>query len=687
MTAGKTAQLGATQVIHLRAASSCADLSGDHIAGFDWRQTPLGAAAQWSPSLRVAVDIMLLSPFPCALVWGPDLTLIPNLSYISLMSSGDQSLGTRFDQLWHDQWSRIGPWVFQALEGRANFIDTPLQLGAGPDGPAWFAFGYAPLRDEQGAVAGFLHTAINTTASMDQVRQWREQAQGFERQMGEYLPSSDHLWHMARDAMVVVDRQLALLAANAAWRRVLGWDVQSMDTVALVDLVHPADRAEVRLAITDLLQGREVHEVESRLKHKDGHYCWICWSARPQGDVLVAVGRDITEERLHIVREAQGLLRDNQRMEIVGQLAGGMAHEMNNLLAGVGGSLELLQRRMSQGRLERIDEYVHVARDSVQRAMALTHRLLAFARSQPLQPCPADINRLLLELQPLILQALGPDFELHWLLDVAPWPIHVDAAQLEIAILHLCNNARDAAHERGVVNIRTSNERLPAQTVHGENIPAGDYVAILVEDKGTGMPAQVLARAFEPFFTTKPKGRGAGLGLAMVYGFVRQSGGHVWVESNAQDGTIVTLLFARHHGELPATESSSAPAEVKRGAGERILLIDDQLNLRALMREVLTDTGFVVSEAGDAVEAMAIYEQSGPFDLVISDIGLPGGMSGRQLGRAIRQQRQTQRMLFITGYTEQPLERSLLDQPGTALMLKPFSLQSLVDKVLGMLDV
>lgn len=687
MNAGKAARMGATQVIHLAAASCSAQMAGEHITRFDWGPTPLGALTQWPPSLRVAVDIMLLSPFPCALVWGRALTLIPNRSYMALLPGVKQSLGMRFDLLWHEEWPRIGPWVFQALEGRANFIDAPIQLNSHEhDGPAWFAFGYAPLRDEQGAVAGLLHTAIDNTASMEQVRQWREQARGFEHQVGQYLPSSDHLWRMARDAMVVVSRELTLLAANEAWQRVLGWDVQGMDTVALVDLVHPGDRAEVRLAITDLLQGKAVHEVESRLKHRDGHYCWMCWSARSQGDVLVAVGRDITQERSSIVREAEGLLRDNQRMEIVGQLAGGMAHEMNNLLAGVGGSLELLQRRMGQGRMERIDEYVHVARDSVQRAMALTHRLLAFARSQPLQPRPVNVNTLLLELKPLVHQALGPDFDVHWQLDVAPWPIRVDCAQLEIAMLHLCSNARDAAAEQGVLTVRTSNERLPARTLHGESIPAGDYVAILVEDGGTGMPAEILSRAFEPFFTTKPKGRGSGLGLAMVYGFVHQSGGHVWIESSPSDGTVVTLLFARYPGDLPASDSDIRACARKRGNGERILLVDDQLNLRALMREVLVDNGFEVHEAGDAVQALACYEQDGPYDLVITDIGLPGGMSGRQVGKAIRQTRATQKMLFITGYTEQPLERSLLGKPGTALMLKPFSLENLVGKVYQMLD-
>ncbi|MBC3419703.1 ATP-binding protein [Pseudomonas sp. RW3S2] len=688
MAADEQAQRSATQVIHLVPPSSSVEVRAEHILRFDWGSTPLGALSQWPPSLRIAVDIMLLSPFPCALAWGKELTLIPSQNYLALLADDQSQVGVRFDQLWQVEWERIGPRVFQALDGRASFVDeSPLQVRYRENGDyAWFAFGYAPLHDEQGVVAGILHTAINTTASVEQIRQWRELAQGFQQQIGCHLPNSDYLWRFSRDAMIIVSRDLELLAANDAWRRVLGWDQQSLSAIAVVDFVHPADRAEVRLAINELLLGEVVEQVESRLRHKDGYYRWMSWSARPEGDVLIAVGRDITEERTTILREAENLLRDSQRMETVGQLAGGMAHEMNNLLAGIGGSLELLQRRLGQGRLERIDEYVHVARDSVQRAMALTHRLLAFSSSQPLQPRLLDVNSLLRGLEPLIHQALGPEFVLNWQLDLAPWPVQVDPGQLEVAILNLCSNAQDAVVERGRLTIRTANERFVSGDKHGESIPAGDYVAIHVEDEGQGMPADVVSRAFEPFFTTKPKGRGAGLGLPMIYGFARQSGGYVWIQSMPGKGTQVTLLFPRHPGELPVVSEGVEVPVLKRGRSERILLVDDEVNLRALMKEVLVEHGFDVTEAGDAGMALERYREGGLFDLVITDIGLPGGMSGRQVGKTIRQAKPLQKILFITGYTAQPIERSLLDQPGTALMLKPFSLESLAVQVQRMLE-
>lgn len=688
MAADEQAPKGATQVIHLVSPSPSVEVHAEHILHFDWGSTPLGALSQWPPSLRIAVDIMLLSPFPSALAWGKELTLIPSQSYLALLVDDQRQVGERFDQLWHVEWERMGPRVFQALEGSASFVDeSPIQVRYRESSEyAWFAFGYAPLRDEQGTVAGFLHTAINTTASVEQIRQWRELAQSFEQQIGCHLPNSDPLWRLSRDAMIIVSRDLELLAANDAWHRVLGWEQQSLNAIALVDLVHPADRAEVRLAINDLLLGTVIEQVESRLRHKDGYYRWMSWSAWLEGDVLIAVGRDISDERTTILREAESLLRDSQRMEAVGQLAGGMAHEMNNLLAGIGGSLELLQRRLGQGRLERIDEYVHVARESVQRAMALTHRLLAFSSSQPLQPRLLDVNGLLQHLGPFIRQALGPEFALNWQLDLAPWPVRVDPGQLEIAILNLCSNARDAVVERGCLTIRTANERFVNGNEHDESIPAGDYIAIHVQDEGHGMPADAVSRAFEPFFTTKPKGRGAGLGLPMVYGFARQSGGYVWIESAPGKGTQVTLLFPRHPGELPVVSEEGEVPALKRGRTERILLVDDEVNLRSLMKEVLVEHGFDVIEASDSGMALEHYRESGVFDLVITDIGLPGGMSGRQVGKTIRQAKPLQKILFITGYTAQPLERSLLDQPGTALMLKPFSLESLAVQVQRMLE-
>lgn len=385
------------------------------------------------------------------------------------------------------------------------------------------------------------------------------------------------------------------------------------------------------------------------------------------------------------MRRSEALLRNNQRVTVVSQLAGGMAHEMNNLLSGIGGSLELLQRRIDQGQPDRIASYVELARDSVERAMILTHQLLAFSRTQRLSPRPLNSTQVMTASQPLFLQALGPEILLECHLDSDAWPILVDSGQLEIALVNLCTNAREACNLAGTVTIRSFNQRLEDdERAHG-GLPGGDYLAIQVEDNGHGMASEDIPRAFEPFFTSKPAGRGAGLGLSMVYGFVHQSGGYVWLESTLEQGTRVTMIFPRCLQAVEPEATPQLPVLMEPVHDRRLLLIDDESGLRALMKEALVEQGFEVIDVADAAGAMSKFRHEGSFDLVITDIGLPGGSSGRQVAQAMRLLQPQQKILFITGYSEHPIEQALLDQPGTGLMLKPFSLALLVARVQSML--
>ncbi|MCE5988289.1 MULTISPECIES: ATP-binding protein [unclassified Pseudomonas] len=686
VVANGTPREPAPQVI-LQAPVLAPDMMAERIARFDWGRTSLGPLPRWPASLRIAVDMMHLSPFPCAVVWGPDLSVVHNDAYRALRPVALDALGLAFDALWSDVWPAMGPWVFKALEGHSSFVeDPPLRIacGEGMD-PFWCAFGYAPLRDELGSVAGFLHTVIETTASIEAYHHWREQAQGFERQIEQHVAEREQFWQLSRDAMMTVTPELKVHAANPAWYRILGWAEEQVRDVPVLELVHPADRAEVQVAVSGFLQYSNTEQLETRLRHRDGHYHWFRWSARFDGTLLTAVGRDITEDREEAARQSEALMRNNERLEVVGQLAGGVGHEMNNLLSGIGGSLELLQRRLQEGRLERVEAYVAVARDSVQRAMELTHRLLAFSRHQPLAPKPLDFNRQLRLSEPLLLRTLGAEMRLHWQLDVTPWAVNLDVSQLENALINLCANAREACLERGNVTLRTVNKRLKTCFPDEDGLPPGDYVALQVEDDGHGMSAVDIARAFEPFFTTKPIGRGSGLGLSMVYGFVGQSGGYAWIESAPNQGTKVSMLFPRWHDPVPEAPAL-APRSHRMAGGERLLLVDDELGLRAVMREYLTERGFEVTEAGDANSALERFRHGGPFDLVITDIGLPGGFSGRQVAKAMRMQLPQQKILFITGYADQPIEAQLLEQPGTALMNKPFSLADLADQALRMLE-
>ncbi|MDU9404342.1 ATP-binding protein [Pseudomonas sp. zfem004] len=633
--------------------------------------------------MRIAVDMLLLSAYPCALVWGPALTVIHNEAYPVPLGERAHALGDSFDTLWATAWDEMGAAVFQALEGHGSLAENSL-LTVNRDGrpfQAWFTCSYSPIRDDQGAVAGFLHALVETTASVERTREWRELAQSFEAQLSRYMAESEHTWQLSPDVMLMLDTELRVRLANPAWHRLSGWTDEQQTPVPLLELIHPAERTEARLALMALMQGHDTPAFEARVRQGEGHYCWLRWHAVSGQALPILIGHNITEERHSVQRMAEAAVRDSQRMESVIKVAGGLAHEMNNVLSGVGSSLELLERRLAQGRLERLDSYVQMARECAQRAIGLTQNLLAFARSQPLSPNPLDINQLIRKAQPMLEQCTGAEMHLHWELDIAPWPVQLDPDQLRNALLHLCANARDACLGRGSLSIRTSNERLADATA---GLPAGDYVMVQVEDNGHGMSAEDEARAFEPFFTTKPLGQGSGLGLPMVHGFVRQSGGQVWIESRLQHGTQVVLMFPRYTGSQPIPEAPMITREARQG--ERVLLIDDELNLRGLIKEILVERGFEVCDVTDANSALGQYRHAGPFDLVITDIGLPGGFNGRQVARAMRMINPDQKVLFITGYTADPVEQQLLDEPGTALLLKPFSLQSLVMQVDRMLQ-
>ncbi|MGY3295859.1 PAS domain S-box-containing protein [Pseudomonas sp. TE6288] len=674
------------QVIHLAPPSSSLVEEGMPIAGFDWSATPLGALTSWPPTLRIAVDMVLMSPFPCALVWGAALTVIHNDAYQALLGGAVDHQGRAFDALWEQSWESMGATVFKVLQGQGSLIeDAPLLVNReGIAATAWVTGCFSPIRDDQGVVAGFLHALIETTASVGASHEWRELAQSFEARLVQYLADPEHTWQLSPDVMLMLEADLRVRTANPAWDRLLGWGEAAQLQVTLLELFHPADRTEAQLALMALVQGRGAPPFEGRVRHSDGHYCWFRWVGNANQALPTLVGRDITEDRNAVQRLAEAAVRDSQRMEGVVKVAGGLAHEMNNVLSGVGSSLELLERRLAQGRMDRVEEYVRMARECAQRAIGLTQNLLAFARSQPLSPNPLNINHLLQDAEPILRQTLGCEIDLNMQLDVAPWPLQVDPDTLRNALLHLCGNARDACLGKGRLTIRTANERMALPCEGAATLLPGDYVMLQVEDDGHGMSREDLARVFEPFFTTKPLGQGAGLGLPMVHGFVQQSGGQMWIESTIDQGTRVVMMFPRYQGILP--ESPARDALPRQVQGERLLLVDDEENLRGLIEEALVDCGFEVCAVPDANSALGQFRHAGPFDLVITDIGLPGGFSGRQVAKALRMIEPEQKILFITGFTADPVEQALLDQPGMALMFKPFSLQKLVVQIQHMLQ-
>ena len=376
-------------------------------------------------------------------------------------------------------------------------------------------------------------------------------------------------------------------------------------------------------------------------------------------------------------------LAQAQKMEAVGQLTGGLAHDFNNMLTGIVGSLELLQARLAQGRIEQLGRYISMAQQGAQRAAALTQRLLTFARRQTLDPQPTSLNTLVAGMAELIRSTVGPGIAIGTVLQTELWLTLCDPHQLENALLNLCINARDAMPEGGQLTIETENTRLTlAQAAALPEAKPGDYAMLGVIDTGCGMPPEVIARIFDPFFTTKPLGQGTGLGLSMIYGFVQQSGGHVQVSSTVGRGTAVRLYLPRHEGAEGASPHERAAATPTQATAQgTVLVVDDEPPVRMLISEVLTDLGYTVQVAWDGPSALQTLSSLAEVDLLVTDVGIPGGMNGRQLADAAREQRPGLKVLFITGYADTVLSGKGLVGTGMAVMTKPFATSDLAAKV------
>ena len=390
------------------------------------------------------------------------------------------------------------------------------------------------------------------------------------------------------------------------------------------------------------------------------------------------------QERTQALLAAQDALRQSQKMEAVGQLTGGLAHDFNNMLTGIIGNLELLQGRVAQGRIGEIARHIEAAQGAAQRAAALTHRLLAFARRQPLDTKPNDINRIVLSMEDLLRRTLGERVELQTMLMGDLWPALTDVNQFENAILNLAINARDAMPDGGRLTVETRNTQLDAGYARRhDDVEAGEYVVISVSDTGIGMSPDVADRAFDPFFTTKPIGQGTGLGLSTIYGFAKQSRGHLRIYSEEGRGTTVRLYLARAYTDLNLPSVIEA-VEPPRGEGETILVVEDDAAVRLLITAVLEELGYRYVEAAGAPQAMTILRSGARIDLLLTDVGLPI-MNGRQLAEFARESRPEMKVLFVTGYAENAAVRGGFLDRGMDMLTKPFSLNVLGLKIREMI--
>ncbi|MDJ0388410.1 PAS domain S-box protein [Roseomonas sp. E05] len=445
----------------------------------------------------------------------------------------------------------------------------------------------------------------------------------------------------------------------------------------------------------DIARREGRYEAEAWRRRKDGTRFWasvVIDAIRENGKLIgfAKITRDLTERRetqLQLEQSREQLFQA-QKMESLGQLTGGLAHDFNNLLTGIMGSLELLQTQVARGQTQNLERFISSAQGAASRAAALTHRLLAFARRQTLDPKPIDPNRLVAGMEDLVRHTVGPAIELRFELAPDLWPTRCDPNQLENALLNLCINARDAMPDGGRLTLRTATTILDAQPARECDMQPGEYVAIRVADTGTGMSPETLQRAFDPFFTTKPLGQGTGLGLSMIYGFARQSGGQVRIASERGVGTEVCIYLPRHRGQVEEgeTEPRRPKAPSWTEGGKRVLVVDDEPTVRMLASEVLKELGHAAVEATNAASGLQMLQSDPGIDLLVTDVGLPGGMNGRQLADAARQIHPELRVLFITGYAENATLSKGTLEPGMHVLVKPFTMEALAERIVDILS-
>ncbi|WP_227023974.1 hybrid sensor histidine kinase/response regulator [Xanthomonas arboricola] len=557
------------------------------------------------------------------------------------------------------------------------------------------------LRDETGAAIGFVKVLRDRTA---------------ERLASEALRESER----RLDALVRASSQ-SIFSASADWRelrQLVGEGALSDALSASLnwqqEMVHPDDRARLAEAIAHSIVNKTGLDVEYRVLDADQRVGWTLMRAIPlldEGEQIVewfGTAADITDKRLaeqqlrqltetleERVRErsaalllAEEKLRQSQKMEAVGQLTGGLAHDFNNLLTAISVGLELLQTRIEQGKYDRLERYVEMAQSSAARATALTQRLLAFSRRQTLAPTALEVQALVQGMHDIIARTLGPSIALQLRPAADPWKVLVDAPQLENALLNLCINARDAMPDGGELTIAVANRVLDAGAAQQLDLPIGEYVCLSVRDTGTGMSADVMSKVFEPFFTTKPIGQGTGLGLSMIYGFTRQSGGHVRIDSEVGVGTTMALYLPRFDGVLAQDEALPATEQPLRSTAPSctVLLVEDETAIRVLMSEVLGEAGYRVIETAEGSAAVERLRSQETIDLLVTDVGLTGGLNGRQVADAGRQSRPTLPVLFVTGYAATAAVGAGQLEEGMEVLTKPFLAVDLERRVAQLLE-
>lgn len=572
-----------------------------------------------------------------------------------------------------------------------TLVDTALRLALQPDAPPDLAYEHRliGLRDRQvrwisikgRRITGsdgrprLVGTALDVTEQRRSSEALRRANQDLEQRVAQRTRERDRIWNLSVDLMGVCRPDGSLVAINPAWQRMLGWTSEDVNEANLAAFIHPDDLNATQQSLTALLESAGTAAFDVRMRRSDEQYRWIRWTASRDDGLFYVIGRDVTEERAAAEELAatnreltaqigersrvEATLQQMQRLEAVGQLTSGVAHDFNNLLTVVLSNIALIERLMQQ-RPEAIDERVlqrlGSMRNAAQRGATLTSQLLAFSRRQRLEPQEVDFNDVVLGMRDLLQTTMGGSVVIETALAPQLWHAMVDPTQLELIILNLAINARDAMEVGGTLRVETRNVTLDRTPVRAEEPEPGDYVALTVADTGSGMSEEVLAKAFEPFFTTKGVGKGSGLGLAQVYGFAKQSGGGVRIDTQPGRGTSVHVFMPRARSEA----GTAAPQEAANGpyaakdAGERhqtLLLVDDDDDVREVTSAVLEIHGYKVLTASNGPAALETVARRPDIDAVIADFAMPG-MNGAELGRALKRAHPELPVLFVTGFAD-----------------------------------
>jgi PAS domain S-box-containing protein len=669
---------------------------GAAIATGDWASAGLPSPPAWPAALKVAVGMMLASPIPSFLAWGDAAITLHNDAARAMLGLPD-TLGRPFPEAFPiDQGGEL---LARGRLGESVVMENIPFSRLGRE--AWCNLLASPVRDEDGVVRGVLvHCNDITTRVLDDRARLAD-----ERRYRALFESMDEGFCVIEflDSPHGPDSDYIHIMANAAYERHAG--IPNVVGQKLREMVPDEADAWVARYGAVLRTGAPIR-FEQELVATGRHLSLSSFRIEPPELKQVAVlFQDVTERKRaeaalrHLnetleARVAEALqererteeaLRQAQKMEAVGQLTGGLAHDFNNLLAGISGAFEMIGARLAQGRTGDVERYLGAGQGAARRAAALTHRLLAFSRRQTLAPKAVIINRLMADFVELVRRTVGPSIDVEMVAAAGLWPTLVDSNQLENALLNLCINARDAMPDGGRITIETANRWLDDRTAREHGLESGQYVSVCVSDTGSGIDKQTLERVFDPFFTTKPIGQGTGLGLSMVYGFARQSNGHVRIYSEVGQGTMVCLYLPRHLGDEDEDPVAPPLDSTLTHAGQTVLVVDDEPTVRMLVVDALSELGYACLEAPDGAAGLRILQGDRRIDLLITDVGLPGGLNGRQVADGARALRPELKVLFITGYAENAVLNHGHIEHGMEVLTKPFAIADLTGRIDRML--